>query len=60
MTQTDKQKRVRPGIPCSEEELKESEKCWKDIEDSIANVYKTKGGKKCVNSSSTRKKPLKK
>lgn len=54
----------RPGVPCSEEELKESEKCWKDIDDSIAKVYSDKPNttrsKKCVNSSTTRKKPLKK
>lgn len=32
--------KVREGIPLSEAEQKESEKCWKDMEDSIELVYK--------------------
>ena len=33
---------VRHGIPCSPEELKESEKCWADMEDCFKNLYKKK------------------
>lgn len=32
--------KVREGIPLSDEEKKESEKCWKDMEDSIEILYK--------------------
>ena len=35
-----KKKEVRHGIPCSEKELKESEKCWKDMEYSFAMLDK--------------------
>jgi hypothetical protein len=33
---------VRHGIPCSPEELKESEKCWADMEDCFKNLSKKK------------------
>lgn len=32
---------TRAGIPSSQESLAESEKCWKDIEESIELVMKT-------------------
>lgn len=35
-----KKQEVRHGIPCSEKELKESEKCWKDMEDCFALLDK--------------------
>lgn len=33
---------VRHGVPCSEKELKESQKCWADMEDCFKNLYKKK------------------
>ena len=33
---------VRHGIPCSFEELKESEKCWADMEDCFKQLYGSK------------------
>lgn len=33
---------VRHGVPCSEKELKESEKCWADMEDCFKNLSKKK------------------
>lgn len=33
---------VRHGIPCSPEELKESEKCWVDMEDCFKQLYGSK------------------
>lgn len=41
-----KKKEVRHGIPCSEKELKESEKCWKDMEDCFALLNKQNKKKK--------------
>ena len=41
-----KKKEVRHGITCSEKELKESEKCWKDIEDCFALLNKQNKKKK--------------
>lgn len=41
-----KKKEVRHGIPCSEKELKESEKCWKDMEDCFALLNKQSKKKK--------------
>lgn len=35
-------KRTREGIPCSEEQIKEVEKTWQDIEDSIKYCKKHK------------------
>lgn len=35
-----KSKLVHSGRPLTEEELKEQEQVWKDIEDSIKKVYK--------------------
>ena len=40
MTETKKGTSVRPGIPMSEEELKEWKKTFSDIEESIDNLYK--------------------
>jgi hypothetical protein len=42
---TDKKPKSTPvwhGIPSSEKELKESEKCWADMEDCFKNLYKKK------------------
>ena len=39
MSEKEKPK-VREGIPMTEEEIKEQEKVWKDIEESIKKVYK--------------------
>ena len=33
---------ARHGIPSSLEELKESQKCWTDMEDCFKNLYKKK------------------
>ena len=33
---------ARHGAPCSPEELAESEKCWKDMEDCFAKLGKNK------------------
>lgn len=33
---------ARHGIPCSPEELKESEKCWKDMEECFERLKKKK------------------
>ncbi len=33
---------VRHGIPSSEKELKESEKCWADMEECFKNLSKKK------------------
>lgn len=33
---------ARHGIPCSPEELKESEKCWADMEDCFERLYSGK------------------
>ena len=33
---------VRHGIPSSEKELKESEKCWQDMEDCFEKLKKKK------------------
>lgn len=33
---------VRHGIPCSPEELQESEKCWADMEDCFEKLKKSK------------------
>ena len=38
--ETNDKRKARPGIPLSEAEQKESEKCWKDMEDSIEMLYK--------------------
>ena len=35
-------KRAREGIPCSEEQIKETKKTWQDIEDSIKYCMKHK------------------
>lgn len=45
---------TRAGIPSSPESLAESEKCWKDIEESIELVYKgdKKNGSKNIKSKS--------
>ena len=37
---TDKERNKWEGIPCSEEELRETEKCWNDIKESIELVNK--------------------
>lgn len=38
---TDKKPSIpaRHGIPCSPEELKESEKCWADMEECFKQLY---------------------
>lgn len=33
---------ARHGVPCSEKELKESQKCWADMEDCFKNLSKKK------------------
>lgn len=33
---------ARRGIPCSPEELKESEKCWADMEECFKQLYGSK------------------
>lgn len=38
--ETNDKRKTRPGIPLSEAEQKESDKCWKDINESIELVYK--------------------
>lgn len=48
MATTDKKSKpssVRHGIPSSAEELAESEKCWKDMEDCFALLNKRGSGK---------------
>lgn len=42
MTETKKEKHYRPGIPMSEEELKEWKKTFTDIQESIDNVMGVK------------------
>lgn len=37
-----KKKRDYSGKPCSEKELKESEKCWQDMNDCFAKLNKKK------------------
>ena len=36
---------VRHGIPCSPQELAESEKCWKDMEDCFSLLDKRSSSK---------------
>lgn len=33
---------ARHGVPCSPEELKESEKCWADMEECFKQLYGSK------------------
>lgn len=45
MAMTDKKPKPAParhGIPSSEQELKESEKCWADMEDCFEKLYGSK------------------
>jgi hypothetical protein len=42
MTDKKPKSSARHGIPCSPEELKESEKCWADMEDCFKNLSKKK------------------
>ena len=42
MTDKKPKSSARHGIPSSPEELKESEKCWADMEDCFKNLSKKK------------------
>lgn len=45
MATTDKKSKpssARRGIPCSEKELKESQKCWADMEECFKQLYGSK------------------
>lgn len=60
MTQTAKQKKVRPGVPCSEESLKDHLKSFSDMDECFARLNKQQSSlltktKKCATVKTTKK-----